>query len=235
MTDETTDRLLTDVKRSYELLEENTSVRSIPEFLAHLGSEFMPCHDKLTVHPMIITILENPVHVENEDKCDLSDEEDFDGEKVEDFHHHEKVRERGSKKLMIAIGISSLFFVTELIGGLISGSLALLSDSFHLLSGSCQNQDNVTVRAALLHALGDLLSSLGVLISSIVIIYDPSKMWVDPLCTFLFSALVMATTFGILRSSVRVLMEATPFHIDPQAVESDLKAIEGVKSAHDLH
>ncbi|CAG8706039.1 8769_t:CDS:2, partial [Acaulospora morrowiae] len=95
--------------------------------------------------------------------------------------------------------------------------------------------DGVNIRAALLHVLGDLLSSLGVLISSIVIIYDPSKVWVDPLCTFFFSALVMVTTFGILKSSIRVLMEATPSHIDIQAVKLDLKSIEGVRSVHDLH
>jgi solute carrier family 30 (zinc transporter), member 2 len=66
---------------------------------------------------------------------------------------------------------------------------------------------SVNVRAALLHVLGDFLSSLGVLISSIIIMLDESKKWVDPLCTFIFSALVMATTFGILRSGIRVLME----------------------------
>lgn len=67
--------------------------------------------------------------------------------------------------------------------------------------------DNVNVRAALLHVLGDLLSSLGVLISSIVIIFDETKVWVDPLCTFAFSVLVLATTFGIFKSGIRILME----------------------------
>lgn len=73
--------------------------------------------------------------------------------------------------------------------------------------GSDHGNSSVNVRAALLHVLGDFLSSLGVLISSIVIMLDDSKTWVDPLCTFFFSALVMATTFGILRSGIRVLME----------------------------
>ncbi|CAG8525629.1 14503_t:CDS:2, partial [Racocetra fulgida] len=95
--------------------------------------------------------------------------------------------------------------------------------------------DNVNVRAAILHVLGDLLSSLGVLISSIVITLDPSQSWVDPLCTFIFSTFVMLSTVGIVRSSVRVLMEATPPHIDAHAVRADLEEIPGVKSVHDLH
>ncbi|CAG8809788.1 561_t:CDS:2, partial [Racocetra fulgida] len=84
------------------------------------------------------------------------------------------------------------------------------------------DRDNVNVRAALLHVLGDFLSSLGVLISAIVIMFDPTKVWVDPICTFIFSALVMLTTYGVFRSSIRVLME-------------DLEAIKGVESVHDLH
>ncbi|CAG8555319.1 7613_t:CDS:2 [Cetraspora pellucida] len=231
------------------------------------------------------------------------------------------------KKLWIAIVISLTFFAIELIGGIIAGSLALLSDSFHLLSdvvsfgisllsiylaqrpatkalsygyhraeilgalvsifliwlltlylcieaydrlqnpvqvdgktmcvvaviGENDNtpttliqensqrehggnkEGNVNVRAALLHVLGDFLSSLGVLISAIVIMIDPNKVWVDPICTFIFSALVMITTYGVFRSSIRVLMEATPLHIDSFAVRRDLEAIKGVESVHDLH
>jgi len=101
--------------------------------------------------------------------------------------------------------------------------------------GSDHGDSSVNVRAALLHVLGDFLSSLGVLISSIIIMLDESKTWVDPLCTFIFSALVMATTFGILRSGIRVLMEATPSHIDANSVKKDLKEIEGVKNIHELH
>ncbi|CAG8455284.1 8332_t:CDS:2 [Paraglomus brasilianum] len=93
----------------------------------------------------------------------------------------------------------------------------------------------VNVVAAMLHVLGDLLSSIGVLISAIVIMVSPDKVWVDPICTFAFSALVIATTFGVLRAGIRILMEGTPSHIDCQAVRQDLENIEGVKNIHDLH
>ncbi|CAG8735862.1 3692_t:CDS:1, partial [Acaulospora morrowiae] len=121
MTDETTDYLLAVAKDSHEKLN-NPSIHSIPKFLANLGSGFMPYDDKLVIPSMIVTTLENPEYAEEEDKCDLSDENEVEREKP------------GSKKLWIAIGISLIFFFTELVGGLFSGSLALLSDSFHLLS-----------------------------------------------------------------------------------------------------
>lgn len=66
---------------------------------------------------------------------------------------------------------------------------------------------NINVKAALIHVIGDMCFSLGVLISAIVIVVDPTKMLIDPLCTFLFSGIVIATTLGLVRDSVHVLME----------------------------
>ncbi|CAG8569189.1 11891_t:CDS:2 [Acaulospora colombiana] len=187
--------------------------------------------------PLLYTSFEGPDGTNDNDKCGGDDEENcFSGRKS---------TAQSEKKLWIAICISLFFFCVELVGGWLAGSLALLSDSFHLLSGHHHGHgehdgdhghgENVNVRAALLHVLGDLLSSIGVLISSVIIMCDPNMAWVDPLCTFIFSAFVMATTFGILRSGIRVLMEATPSHIDSHAVEMDLREIEGVESVHDLH
>jgi len=72
---------------------------------------------------------------------------------------------------------------------------------------ACRSQGSINVSAAMLHVLGDFFSSIGVLISAIVIMVSPDNVWVDPICTFAFSALVIATTFGVLRSGIRILME----------------------------
>ncbi|NWJ02252.1 ZNT2 protein, partial [Crypturellus undulatus] len=60
-------------------------------------------------------------------------------------------------------------------------------------------QPSASVRAAFVHVLGDLLQSLGVLVASYVIYFKPEWKFVDPICTFLFSVLVLATTLSILR------------------------------------
>ncbi|CAG8571717.1 7267_t:CDS:2 [Dentiscutata erythropus] len=230
---------------------------------------------------LLYTSFDGPIDTNN-GKCPIGNEEDND-------YHSNTSSKRYARKLLIATVISSFFFSLELFGGWIAGSLALLSDSFHLLSDiisfaisllsiylaqkpatrshsygyhraeilgalasilliwiltgylcveaydRIQNPTEVdgptmciiASIAAVLHVLGDLISSLGVLISSIVITIDSTKSWVDPLCTFFFSALVMFSTVGILRSSLRVLMEATPLHIDANAVRSDLENIPG--------
>ncbi|XP_064254698.1 proton-coupled zinc antiporter SLC30A2 [Passer domesticus] len=94
---------------------------------------------------------------------------------------------------------------------------------------------SASVRAAFLHVLGDLLQSLGVLIASYVIFFKPQYKFVDPICTFLFSALVLGTTLTILRDVLLVLMEGTPKGMDFNAVRETLLAVRGVEAVHSLH
>ncbi|KAI8336604.1 cation efflux protein [Chlamydoabsidia padenii] len=94
---------------------------------------------------------------------------------------------------------------------------------------------NINLQAAALHVIGDLLASLGVLISSIILWIKPEYSFVDPLCTFLFSIIVLCTTFHLVRDSVVVLMEGVPFHMDIHQVETALLELENVVDVHDLH
>ena len=68
-------------------------------------------------------------------------------------------------------------------------------------------QKNINLQAAILHALGDLLCSIGVVISSIVIYFKPEYQFVDPLCTFFFSFVVVCTTLQVFKNIVITLME----------------------------
>ncbi|KJE94718.1 cation efflux family protein [Capsaspora owczarzaki ATCC 30864] len=94
---------------------------------------------------------------------------------------------------------------------------------------------NINVRAAYIHVLGDLIQSIGVLIASIMIWVNPDLKLADPICTFVFSVLVLFTTVGILRDSVHVLMEGVPKGIDYKHIKNSIEAIAGVERAHDLH
>jgi zinc transporter 2 len=82
-------------------------------------------------------------------------------------------------------------------------------------------QDNYNLRAAMIHVIGDLIQSIGVLIAALVIFFMGEKdsegkvIWTpcelaDPLCTYLFSVLVLCTTIPIARDCIKVLMEGTP-------------------------
>ncbi|RHY08369.1 hypothetical protein DYB26_014324 [Aphanomyces astaci] len=70
--------------------------------------------------------------------------------------------------------------------------------------------ENLNVRAAYLHALGDFLQSLGVCIAGALIWYEPSWQLCDPVVTLFFSVIVGATTVGICKTTLHVLMEGTP-------------------------
>uniref|UniRef100_A0A8C6ZJ33 Solute carrier family 30 member 2 n=1 Tax=Nothoprocta perdicaria TaxID=30464 RepID=A0A8C6ZJ33_NOTPE len=96
-------------------------------------------------------------------------------------------------------------------------------------------QPSASVRAAFVHVLGDLLQSLGVLVASYIIYFKPEWKFVDPICTFLFSVLVLATTLSILRDVLLVLMEGTPRGMDFNAVRETLLAVRGVRALHSLH
>uniref|UniRef100_A0A1E1X6J4 Putative zn2+ transporter n=1 Tax=Amblyomma aureolatum TaxID=187763 RepID=A0A1E1X6J4_9ACAR len=94
---------------------------------------------------------------------------------------------------------------------------------------------NINIRAAFIHVLGDLLQSIGVLISAYVIKYRPEYKIADPICTFIFSALVLFTTVTILKDAVLILMEGFPRDLTYTAVKTALQSIKGVRMAHSLH
>lgn len=81
---------------------------------------------------------------------------------------------------------------------------------------SHKNSENLNVRAALIHVIGDFIQSLGVMIAAVVIYFYPHLQWIDPVCTFFFSILVLFTTYHIIKDVTNVLMEgkhrASPRH-----------------------
>lgn len=73
----------------------------------------------------------------------------------------------------------------------------------------------------MLHVIGDLLQSIGVAIAGALIWWhqdDPRWYLADPICTFVFSVVVLLTTKSILKDIVAVLMERTPQGVDVPAV-----------------
>uniref|UniRef100_A0A2K6SWD2 Solute carrier family 30 member 2 n=1 Tax=Saimiri boliviensis boliviensis TaxID=39432 RepID=A0A2K6SWD2_SAIBB len=98
-----------------------------------------------------------------------------------------------------------------------------------------QQQENPSVRAAFIHVIGDFLQSMGVLVAAYILYFKPEYKYVDPICTFLFSILVLGTTLTILRDVIVVLMEGTPKGVDFTAVRDLLLSVEGVEALHSLH
>ncbi|CAH1639989.1 unnamed protein product [Spodoptera littoralis] len=108
------------------------------------------------------------------------------------------------------------------------------SDAESAASAHAHAQENINVRAAFIHVLGDFLQSFGVLIAAIVIYFQPSWSLVDPICTFLFSVLVLITTFNIIKDALLVLMEGSPRGVDFQEVANTFLSLPGVVRVHNL-
>lgn len=236
-------------------------------------------------------------------------------------HDHHGTREGNKKGLFIALGITAGIMLLEFIGGLVTNSLALLSDSGHMLSdasslllslvaiwfaakppsskktygfyrfeilaalfngitlfvvsgfiiweairrfqepptvasgtmmgiafiGLFANllsawslmrkgdvKENINLRSAYLHIIGDALGSVGAILAGIVmLLFD----WyiADPIISVIVAVLILKSAWGVLSHSVHILMEGTPITIDQEEVKRVLKRIDGVLDVHDLH
>ncbi len=95
-------------------------------------------------------------------------------------------------------------------------------------------RDNLNVRGAFLHVVGDALGSVGVLIAALLIRTTGSFVW-DPIVSAIVCLLILWSSGLIVRDSFRIFMEGTPSHLDTEAIRAALAAIDGVVDVHDLH
>ncbi|CAL8381746.1 unnamed protein product [Arctogadus glacialis] len=94
---------------------------------------------------------------------------------------------------------------------------------------------SLAVRAAFIHALGDLVQSVGVLIAAYIVRFKPEYKLADPICTYIFSVLVLFTTIRIIRDTGLIVLEAAPRHLDVQRIREDLLKLEDVQSVDELN
>jgi cobalt-zinc-cadmium efflux system protein len=231
--------------------------------------------------------------------------------------HHEP---RGlSRPLLLALAITVTFALVELAGGMLSGSLALISDSGHMFTDALaltlslwasyvatrmanerqtfgllrveilvalvngvvlvgvslfiiyeavvrlqspqpiegglmlaiaviglianlagvlilreKAQENLNVKGAFLHVLGDLLSSVGVIVAAILVyLFDLQQ--ADPVISIAISVIILYGSYRIISQSVYILLEFAPGNVNLAEVRNELLKVEGVVDVHDLH
>jgi cobalt-zinc-cadmium efflux system protein len=245
-----------------------------------------------------------------------ADEHDHDH--AHHHHDHSAGRTGDRRRLLFALGLSGVVLVAEVIGGLVSGSLALLSDAGHVLTdmsslllslfalmfaarpadarrtfgfhrleilsalangvvlvglsaaivvssvsrfaapppvdakvmlpiaiagllanvvaiGLLHGANTLNVRGAYLHVVSDTLSSVAVVAGGALMLWRPGLYIIDPILGTILAALVLYTSFRLLREAVNVLLEAAPRHLDVENVRGEVCALPGVEEVHDLH
>ena len=130
------------------------------------------------------------------------------------IQHPEQVRAR------VMIGVAAA-------GVVMNGVIALL------LWRSGRKTD-VNVRSALLHEVGDTLSTAAVIAGGFAILWT-GQYWIDAALSCGIGALILWSSFGIVRETLNILLEGTPRGMSLDAVESAMRTIAGVSAVHDLH
>jgi cobalt-zinc-cadmium efflux system protein len=236
-------------------------------------------------------------------------------------HQEHDAGRRGevSRRLKWVLGLTALFMVAEIVGGLLSNSLALLADAGHMFTdvaalalsvfamrlarrpptmrrtygyarfeilaalvngatllviaglimleawerfrdpveidgvvmlavaslGLAVNvvgivvlhshaHDNLNVRGAYLHVVGDLLGSIGTIAAGLVVLltgWSPA----DPIISVVIALLILFSAWNLVREAADVLLESAPPHIDVETVLERLEGIEGLHDVHDVH
>lgn len=103
-----------------------------------------------------------------------------------------------------------------------------------ILHSQGSTKENLNVRSAFMHVLGDLLGSVGAIIAAILIMLFGWNI-ADPIASMIVSVLVLYSGWNVLKESVNILMEAKPKDIDSTQIIDMLRSIDGVEDVHDLH
>lgn len=94
-------------------------------------------------------------------------------------------------------------------------------------------KDNINMRSAYLHIVGDALGSIGAIVAGIVMYY-----WhwyiADPIISILVAVVILKGAWGVIKQAIHILMEGTPKTIDVPGVKAKLTCIEGVLDVHEL-
>jgi cobalt-zinc-cadmium efflux system protein len=93
---------------------------------------------------------------------------------------------------------------------------------------------DVNTRSALLHEIGDTVSTAAVIVGGWAILAT-GQYWIDAALSFGIGALILWSTFGIMRETLNILLEGTPRGMKLALVESAIRRIDGVNDIHDLH
>lgn len=97
-----------------------------------------------------------------------------------------------------------------------------------------RHDDNINVKSAVLHMLGDAAASAGVIVGGIIIAFTRWYV-IDPILSVLIALLIAYGAWSIVKQTVGVLMEGTPAGVEIPGVVEAILSVKGIEGVHDLH
>jgi cobalt-zinc-cadmium efflux system protein len=105
--------------------------------------------------------------------------------------------------------------------------------AFIVLHGG--DRENLNIRGAALHVVGDLLGSIAAIAAAIVIIYT-AWMPIDPILSMLVALLILRSAWHLVKRSAHILLEGAPEWLDENRMQSRLiERVPAIDSIHHVH
>jgi cobalt-zinc-cadmium efflux system protein len=117
---------------------------------------------------------------------------------------------------------------------LLFGLVGLVGNLVSLVVLSGGDRENLNVRGAALHVLGDALGSVAVMVAAGVLLLTGWP-YADVVASLVIVAILLPRTVALLRAAAHVLLEGAPPGVDVEEVRAALTAVPGVEAVHDLH
>jgi cobalt-zinc-cadmium efflux system protein len=139
--------------------------------------------------------------------------------------------------VLIAVEAIARIREPEVANGSVMIGVAAAAIAVNLLIGLWLHKgskDDLNIRSAYLHMLGDAISAFGVVVAGILVAAMGAPL-ADPAVSLLIAGFILYSSYGVLRESATVLLEGTPAGVDMPAVVAAIKSVTGVLDVHDLH
>jgi cobalt-zinc-cadmium efflux system protein len=117
---------------------------------------------------------------------------------------------------------------------LVTASIALMVNLGTAISIRAESREDVNIRGAFVHMIGDAVSSAGIIVAALLIRLTGNSAW-DAVVSILIGVLILWSSYGVLRESVNLLLEGTPSGINPDDVLRALGEVDGIQGVHHLH
>lgn len=117
---------------------------------------------------------------------------------------------------------------------LIVATIGLVINLIGLKLIHSHSHESMVVKSAYLEALADTATSVGVIVGALMI-YFFDILWIDSLIALAIATFIIYRVVQLFKTSIAIIMQKTPPHIDIEKLEKDLLNIPGVKSIHQLH
>jgi len=95
-------------------------------------------------------------------------------------------------------------------------------------------KEDLNIKGAFLHMAADAAISFGVVLVGLLLVFT-DQYWIDPLVSIVIALIIFWGTWGLLKDSVNLALDAVPDNIDKQGIEAYLNSLDEVVSFHDMH